>query len=147
MARPVRKLEDIEAAAIRLFAERGVGRVTTKEIAREAGCAEGALYRHYAGMDEMAWRLFKREVEKFGRTLKEILEQDISYSERIHQSVSFFYRFFDKDPVTFRFILLSEHQFPLPQKIDRKFNPDTLVFEFVRKGVRDGIFHIREGDL
>lgn len=147
MSRPITKLGEIERVAIRLFSSRGLGRVTTKEISQEAGCAEGTLYRHYSGMEDLAWSLFKREVEKFGRSLKTILESAESYTNRIKQSVSLFYRFFDEDSVTFIFILLSEHQFPLQRKINPQFNPTNLVFSFVRKGVKDKVFRIASEDL
>ncbi|NIT14444.1 MAG: TetR family transcriptional regulator, partial [Candidatus Dadabacteria bacterium] len=47
--------------------------VTIKDIANNAGCSEGALYRHYTSKEEMAWILYKREVEKLGQALSEIL--------------------------------------------------------------------------
>jgi AcrR family transcriptional regulator len=148
MARPVRKLKDIEAAAIRLFAERGIGRVTTKEIAQEAGCAEGALYRHYPGLDELAWQLFKREVEKFGARLKEVLgSSDMSYPDRIRAGISLFYAFFDEDPVTFSFILLSEHQFAIRRRVNPKLSPEKLVLQLVRDGAAAGALGLRHPDL
>src|SRR5215218_11172017 len=35
-------------AAERVLRSKGLARATTKEIAREAGCAEGTLYLHFA---------------------------------------------------------------------------------------------------
>lgn len=147
MARPVSKLQDIERAAVRLFADRGVGRVTTKDIAREAGCSEGALYRHYESMDELAWHLFKIEVEKFCSQLSKILRGKETYAARIKSSVAMFYEFFDRDRITFKFILLSEHQFAENRRIDPKLSPGNLVFSFVRQGVQDGAFRISDPSL
>jgi AcrR family transcriptional regulator len=147
MARPVQKLRDIEAAAIRLFAARGVGRVTTKDIAQEAGTAEGALYRHYAGIEDMAWNLYKREVEAFGAKVKEVLSSTKSYTDRICESVSLFYEFFDQDRTTFAFILLSEHQFSPERKINPRLNPQMLVYSFIQQGVKEGAFRHPHGNL
>ena len=58
MARPAVKKQIIEETAIRLFATQGLARTTTKDIAREASVAEGALYRHWPSKDAMAWALF-----------------------------------------------------------------------------------------
>lgn len=44
---PVDTRERILAAALKLFAEKGYEGATTKEIAREAGYAEGTIYRHF----------------------------------------------------------------------------------------------------
>ncbi|MGZ3678832.1 MAG: helix-turn-helix domain-containing protein, partial [Ktedonobacterales bacterium] len=37
----------------RLIQMRGLGRVTTREIARETGLSEGALYRHFEHKEEI----------------------------------------------------------------------------------------------
>ena len=147
MARPIRKLKDIETAAVRLFAQRGVGRVTTKDISKEAGTAEGAFYRHYSGIEDLAFSLYKREVEKFGTQLKALLDSDISYEERIRKSVSLFYSFFDQDRITFAFILLSQHQFSSDRKINPRLNPEVLVFAFIQEGIQSGAFAQADANL
>ncbi len=113
MARPITKLNAIEDTAISLFAARGIKEVTIRDIARQAGCSEGALYRHFVSKDEMAWLLYKREVEKLGAVLADILNQDGTFSERLRKSVDLFYTFFDQHPDKFKFILLSEYKFPI----------------------------------
>ena len=62
MGRPAVKKHDIEEAAIRLFARRGLAATTVKDIAGAAGVTEGALYRHWPGKNDMAWELYHREV-------------------------------------------------------------------------------------
>ncbi|MGI5522100.1 TetR/AcrR family transcriptional regulator [Micromonospora sp. CA-259024] len=41
------------ATAERLIAERGAGRLTVRDIAREAGVADGVLYNHFADKEEL----------------------------------------------------------------------------------------------
>ncbi|HEX3036224.1 MAG TPA: TetR/AcrR family transcriptional regulator [Thermodesulfobacteriota bacterium] len=147
MGKPVTKLKSIEDTAIGLFASQGIKQVTIKDIAKEAGCSEGALYRHYTGKDEMAWVLYSREVKKFGGLLKGVLKGKGTYAERLSSAVQLFYAFFDKDPVTFTFILLSEHNFPSHNRIDSQINPHNLVFEFVDDGVKGGAFNIGDSNL
>ncbi|HSE84460.1 MAG TPA: TetR/AcrR family transcriptional regulator, partial [Thermodesulfobacteriota bacterium] len=106
MGKPVTKLKSIEDTAIGLFASKGIKQVTIKDISKEAGCSEGALYRHYTGKDEMAWVLYSREVKKFGGLLESVLKGESTFSERLASAVQLFYTFFDKDLVTFTFILL-----------------------------------------
>jgi AcrR family transcriptional regulator len=147
MARHITKLKGIEETAIELFASRGLAQVTVKEIAKNANCAEGALYRHYKSKEEMAWLLFRREVEKFGARLRTILHSQESFSERIRESIELFYKFFDEDRATFSFILLAQHDFPPEWKIDRALNPDTLVAEFIKKGIKEGKVRIQDANL
>ncbi|MGH7900539.1 MAG: TetR/AcrR family transcriptional regulator [Thermodesulfobacteriota bacterium] len=144
MSRPITKLDSIENTAIRLFATKGIKEVTIKEIAREAGCSEGALYRHYTSKDELAWELYKREVEKLGTLLSDILSGIGTYSKRLKQSIELFYTFFDEDPKTFTFILLSEYNFPLESKADPGLNPYNLIFKFIEEGVKAGEFNFKD---
>jgi AcrR family transcriptional regulator len=101
MARPIQKLNVIERTAIRLFASRGVTGITIKDIASEAGCAEGALYRHFTGKEDLAWRLFQREVESFGSRVRTLWKGPSSITKKLEDGVDFFYRFFDEDPDLF----------------------------------------------
>lgn len=147
MARPVTKLKGIEAAALELFSKGGVNQVTIKDISQHAGCTEGALYRHYVSKDELAWTLYRREVERFGARLRAVLQGDGPILERVRQGVQVFYGFFDEDPVTFSFILLSQHHFPQEQDLSARVNPVDMVIKFVREGARSGDFRISEPDL
>jgi len=147
MAKPVKILKSIEDTAIKLFASKGIQQVTIKDIAKEAGCSEGALYRHYSGKDEMALSLYKNELEKFGVLLKAVLKGKGTFSERLKSAVGLFYSFFDEDPVTFKFILLSEHHFPPQNKLEPKLNPHNLVFDFVQEGTKRGEFNNEDTEL
>jgi AcrR family transcriptional regulator len=147
MARPITKLPQIERTAIRLFASHGLSQVTIKDIAREAKCAEGALYRHYKSKEEMAWALFKREVEEFSKKVAPVWFGEGSFAGRLEKGIQLFYKFFDEDPLTFGFILLSQHDFPSNKKLDPNLNPDHLVLKFVREGIRAGAFRVDEAGL
>jgi len=146
MAKPVTKLKSIEDTAIRLFASKGIKEVTIKDIAKEAGCSEGALYRHFIGKDEMAWELYRREVEKFGLMVKDVLGAKENFHARLKSAVALFYSFFDDDPYTFEFILLSEHNFP-KEKVSPSLNPYNLVFEFIKEGARKEALNIQDSEL
>ena len=147
MARPVTKLNAIEDTAISLFAARGIKEVTIRDIARQAGCSEGALYRHFASKDEMAWLLYKREVEKLGAVLADILNGAGAFSLRLRKSVEMFYTFFDNEPDKFKFILLSEYNFPVESKVSPALNPYNLVFKFVEQGIKKGEFKVKNPKL
>jgi len=95
----------------------------------------------------LAWELYKREVEKLGALLSDILSGIGTYSERLKQSIELFYTSFDEDPKTFTFILLSEYNFPPESVVDPEFNPYNLVFNFIEEGVKAGEFNIQDPKL
>lgn len=45
--------EQIVGAATRVFAEKGFGRATTREVAREAGVSEGTIYNYFENKDAL----------------------------------------------------------------------------------------------
>jgi AcrR family transcriptional regulator len=56
--KPDTKRPVIVRAATSLFAERGIDGTSMREIAEAAGVREAAIYRHFAGKDELAREIF-----------------------------------------------------------------------------------------
>ncbi|GAA5054510.1 AcrR family transcriptional regulator [Thermocatellispora tengchongensis] len=54
--------ERILDAAERLMRTLGLARVTTKEIARAAGCSEAALYKHFTGKEDLFVAMLKERL-------------------------------------------------------------------------------------
>ena len=57
-------------AAEKLLLLKGLARVTTKEIARETGLSEGALYRHFEHKEEIFFALMARHLPAFHETFQ-----------------------------------------------------------------------------
>lgn len=51
--RPEERRTEIIQAAVRLFAQQGFERTTTREIAAEAGIAEGTIYKYFASKQDI----------------------------------------------------------------------------------------------
>src|SRR5262245_58019475 len=49
----------ILCAAMKLFADRGLDGTSIRDIARESGYTNPALYKHFAGKEELALHLFE----------------------------------------------------------------------------------------
>ncbi len=132
---------------MRLFASRGLMGITIKDIAAEAGCAEGALYRHYSGKEDLAWRLFQREVEAFGKRIRLVWDGPGSYAKKLKAGIELFYRFFDEEPDLFSFILLSQHHFSSDKKLKKSLSPVALVFQFIEDAWKSGELEIEDPKL
>jgi len=56
--KPGTKRPVIVRAATLLFAEKGIDAASMREIAQAAGVREAAIYRHFAGKDDLAREIF-----------------------------------------------------------------------------------------
>ena len=100
----------IEAAAIRLFVEKGVTETTVRDIAAAVELSEGALYRHFAqqGRTRLAGlRAALRRVRRRARAARRRGEQ--TTRGKIAAMIRGFCRAHDDDPTLFRFLLFVQH--------------------------------------
>lgn len=103
-----RTREAIRAAALTLFAEKGVEAASVRDIARAAGVAEGALYRHFPSKDALARDLF---LNAYAELATDVLAAagGKSLLAAIPDVVSIFCRLFDENHALFAFLLLQQH--------------------------------------
>jgi AcrR family transcriptional regulator len=142
------KREIIEESAIRLFATKGLARTTIKDIAAAAGVTEGALYRWYDGKEEMAWKLFNRELDQFTHLVSEALFDDrMSFSLRLNLAVQTIYDYYQYNSDQFAFILLTQHGFPEDRLLTRETEPHGMAERFVGQAVGAGEIPPCDADL
>jgi len=60
--------------ALHLFADKGVDSTSIKDIAREAGVAQGLLYHYFSGKDDLLWRVL--ETHSFMPHLEQALSRE-----------------------------------------------------------------------
>jgi len=148
MSRPVMKREIIEEAAIRLFATKGLARTTIKDIAAAAEVTEGALYRHYEGKEEMAWKLFNRELDQFTRLVSDALFDDrMSFALRLHLAIQTIYDYYHYNSDQFAFILLTQHGFPEDKLLNKDTEPMKLAERFIGEAMGAGEIPPCDADL
>jgi AcrR family transcriptional regulator len=99
----------IEAAALALFAERGVDGVSIRDIAQEVGVTEGALYRHFPSKQELARALFLDRYGALARGVEQARSRHATFPARLEALVDFFVSSFDEDPAGFAYVLVSQH--------------------------------------
>jgi AcrR family transcriptional regulator len=118
----------ITRTALELFVRQGITETTTKDIAREAKVAEGALYRHYASKDDLAWHLFATHFTALALDLDR-LQQDVPTARgKLEAIIRHVCGFFDRDRVLFSYLLLVQHaqmpkvtpDMPSPVEVFRK---------------------------
>ncbi|GAB1409595.1 TetR/AcrR family transcriptional regulator [Desulfovibrionales bacterium] len=139
MARTNSKREHIEEAAIRLFATKGLARTTIKDIAAAADVTEGALYRHYSGKEEMAWKLYNHELDIFTRIISDILlDQRLAFPIRLTLAIRAIYDYYRVNTEKFAFILLTQHGFPENTLTSGVRDPMNMAVHFVGQAIGEG---------
>ena len=68
--------ERIERTALKLFVENGVTETSIRDIAREAGVSQGAMYNHYASKEDLVWYLFSENFSDIGNELRHIASEE-----------------------------------------------------------------------
>lgn len=101
------KKDQILEAASKLFAERGFSRTSTAMLAREAGVAEGTLFRHFKSKDDIFIVLIQRLREKITQDVYQYLEVQGSETgiELIVDIIKACYVFVRKNRIDFAIIL------------------------------------------
>lgn len=61
--------ETLVSAAKKLIETKGLSAVSTREIAKEAGCAEGTLYNHFKNISDLLLAVFLESLPSFSESL------------------------------------------------------------------------------
>src|SRR3954463_10570362 len=101
--------ERIERAAIELFVEKGIAATSVRDVARAVDMSEGALYRHFAGKDELVWEVFERHYLEFAGRLESLAQPETTARGRLAAMIRGFCHAPDEKPALFRFLLFVQH--------------------------------------
>ncbi len=70
--------DNIMDAVERIIRTRGVGRATIKEIAREAGCAQGSIFNHFDAKDDLMLAVVRERLPAFRFVMETLEEGDVA---------------------------------------------------------------------
>lgn len=76
----------IEAAAFRLFAERGFDAVTMADIAAEVGVGRRTLFRYFESKNDIPWGQFDRTLDGF-RAILAATPEDVPLADAVQAAV------------------------------------------------------------
>jgi AcrR family transcriptional regulator len=139
MARPVRFKTAIYQSAQKLFGERGLSGTGIREIAKQAGVSEAALYRHWKGKKALAREIFVGGMADLYVALCNEVPREGPVCDAVLSTVGVVYRSYDENPTVFQYLLLSQHE--LWRTMDASDpNPVTFWFDLLR--ARAGEFEL-----
>jgi AcrR family transcriptional regulator len=91
------KLERIRAAALALFAEKGFGGTTTREVAERAGVATGTLFLYARTKEELLLLVFAGRVEAIQEERFRTLPSEAPLLEQLLHVFTGFFAFYAED--------------------------------------------------
>ncbi|MFQ5492035.1 MAG: TetR/AcrR family transcriptional regulator [Phycisphaerae bacterium] len=139
MARPVRFKTAIYESATKLFGERGLSGTGIREIAREAGVSEAALYRHWKGKRQLAEDIFQAGMGELDRRLRRVAPADGPANQAILAVIRNLYEAYDQNSQAVHYLLLNQHD--LWRSMGQsEANPVTFWFDLLRS--RAGEFEL-----
>ena len=130
------KKEDIINASIKLFAEKGYDAVSVRDISKEAGVTEAALYKHFKGKEDMFLSIFKEIIREYCRRIIIIKEMDLAAVEKLCRIVALTFDLYEAHPSEMRFALITQHKFweSLPDDL----KPHLLFRSILEEGMTAG---------
>ncbi len=103
-ARPGSRREDIAAAAIELFLDRGVAATRVEDILAAAGVSVGSFYHHFRDKLSLAATVYLEHLQRFQRDLLAELDRHARTEDAVRGLVLAYLRWAGADPRAMRYL-------------------------------------------
>lgn len=127
------KKGDLLLASLDLFSHRGYDGVSVRDIAKQAGVSEAALYKHFSGKEDLALYIFRKIISEYTEKVKAIVEEDSSAADRLVKVQQYTYGLYRQDEVSIRFVLLSQYKFW--DLVEDEIKPHFLLKRLLLEGM------------
>ncbi|MDT8899840.1 TetR/AcrR family transcriptional regulator [Anaeroselena agilis] len=129
-------------ASLELFATRGYDAVSVRDIAKAAGVSEAALYKHFAGKEDMALFIFGGIISEYTARLKAVAAGPEGAVAKLGRIVDVTYELYREYPAEIRFALLSQYLFW--DKVAEEIKPHFVIRRIIADGMDSGEIPRRE---
>lgn len=129
----------ISNVALNLFTRKGIKGTTTKEIAKEAGIAEGTIYKYFKSKDDLAFELFTTKMDSFKEKLLENTRGYDDPKDTLKALIQTFFDFAKNYPEDYLFIIEAHHT-ELKKMPKERVKPKDIFVEVIRLGKQQGDF-------
>lgn len=133
--------QQVVAAALKCFTDKGVEKTTVADICRESGCSVGSLYHHFGNKEGVAGELFIHAIERLNADLLTRLQRCRSVASGVRMVVTQYSDWVTAHPDYARFLHSGEVEFtPMARTRLREIYLAhiTAVFEWFRPYVVAG---------
>lgn len=132
------RLEKIHQATMHMVVRNGYGGASVSSIARQAGVAEGYLYRFYKGKSELVNGLFYKVLSEVANHMEEVLQRSQTPEEVLDELLDQMLRLTHDTPekIMFLYKLMHDHTFRMEDSLrDRIFQ---ICSSFRNLGIETG---------
>ena len=136
----------IEDAATKLFVARGITETSVRDITREVGISEGALYRHFESKDDLVWQTFEHGYTSFARELETLAAREQGAKQKIGAMIRGFCRAHDSNPTLFNFLVFVQHG-QLAKLAEDAPTPVTVMRAVLVRAIQQGEIPAQDPDL
>jgi AcrR family transcriptional regulator len=112
-------------AALKLFSERGLAATSIRDIAKESGYTNPALYKHFPGKEDLALHLFETCHRRLWTRCKAAMASASDFEGRVEAYVSQWLTLADENPEVLAF--LSDSARVLWPKASPKVRKQTMI--------------------
>jgi TetR/AcrR family transcriptional regulator, cholesterol catabolism regulator len=136
-------LDEIVAAAAKVFRTKGYHAATVRDIAEEVGILKGSLYHHFESKEALLYLVVKEPIAQMYRTMGEIAAADGTSTEKLRRAILAHLAAFDRH-YPHLFVYLRERE-----AVKRRFREmigfspkdyERLWQQILREGVESGEF-------
>lgn len=142
-------LDEIVAAAAKVFRTKGYHAATVRDIADAVGLLKGSLYHHFESKEALLYLVVKEPIAQMYRTIAAIADTDLTATEKLRRAIAAHLEAFDRHYPQL-FVYLRERE-----SVKRRFR-EMIGFspkdyercwqQILREGVESGEFR-RDLDL
>ncbi|MRG27381.1 TetR/AcrR family transcriptional regulator [Laceyella tengchongensis] len=130
------KRDEIVQAAERLFALKGISETSVRDIGKEAGVTDSAIYKHFSSKDELIKELLTQYLIRYAELIDRIGAEPLSFRERFDQLLLAIIDQHDANP--FGLLLLGERYLYLASTLQDKRLPLHAMSDFLDSGIKSG---------
>jgi AcrR family transcriptional regulator len=138
--------ERIEEAATRLFVLKGISDTSVRDITREVGISEGALYRHFESKEDLVWQTFEQNYTAFARELESLAARESTARQKVGAMIRGFCRAHDDNPTVFNFLVFVQHG-QLAKLAEDAPTPVTVMRSVLARAIEDAELPPQDPDL
>lgn len=130
------KKNQLLRSSLELFGRVGYDRISVRDIAKDAGVSEAALYKHFSGKEEMAFFIFQQIILLYTQRVQMIVESDGSAIERLVNIQRYTYELYQEDRDGVSFALLSQYKFW--DRLEDSLKPHFWMRSLLEEGISLG---------